>query len=208
MRIISAEYCKSYPHFNTIDLPLRPAVAFIGRSNVGKSSLINRLVARRHLVKTSSTPGKTQLINFFLINDRFYFVDLPGYGFAEVPVAVKSAWQKMIQDFLRHYPGLRLVVQLVDIRHPPSRFDVEFHENLKALGMPCRVVANKADKVGRNQLSKALAVITRTLVLNSPPLPHSALKGTGQTEIWRVIEEQLALDVATAAGGDSRCLDP
>jgi GTP-binding protein len=195
MNITSAEYCKSFPYFDRIDLPLRPAVAFIGRSNVGKSTLINRLTARRRLVKTSSTPGKTQLINFFLINQRFYFIDLPGYGFAEVPVAIKANWQQMIEGFLRHYPALRLVVQLVDIRHPPSRFDAGFHENLKVLGIPCLVVANKADKLGRNHLNKALGVISRSFGLDDPPLPHSALKGTGLAEIWRVIEKQLTLAV-------------
>jgi len=191
MKVKTAEYVKSFSRFQSIDIPERPAVAFIGRSNVGKSSLINSLVSRRRLVKTSATPGKTQLMNFFLINEQFYFIDLPGYGFANVPVAVKTTWLEMIQEFLRRYRMLKLVIQLVDIRHPPTRFDIEFRAYLLKLQLPHLIVANKSDQLKRSQMPKALALIASELKLSQPPLPHSFPKKAGQVEIWRAIQTQL-----------------
>jgi GTP-binding protein len=191
MNIISAEYVKSFPAIRGFDLPELPVIAFIGRSNVGKSSLINNLLNRKKLVKTSSTPGKTQLLNFFLINKQFYFVDLPGYGFANVPVKVKIGWLAMIQDFLYQYPQLKLIVQLLDIRHNPSNEDLEFSRLLAESQLPSLIVANKSDKVKRSMLKKSLVNIQNRLGLDEIPLMHSALKKTGKEEIWKELDRCL-----------------
>jgi len=192
MRVASAEYVKSFVSIQDFDLPVLPAVAFIGRSNVGKSSLINHLLNRHKLVKTSSTPGKTQLLNFFLINNQFYIVDLPGYGFADVPVNVKSGWLNMIRGFLAEYPALRLVVQLVDVRHKPSADDRTFNRLLAENGWPSLVIANKSDKVKKNSIKKSLAEIQTTLGLSITPLLHSSLQKTGSEAIWARIQAALS----------------
>ncbi|PCI24975.1 MAG: YihA family ribosome biogenesis GTP-binding protein [SAR324 cluster bacterium] len=184
MKITSAEYITSFPRITEFDLTPLPSIAFIGRSNVGKSSLINHLVNRKKLVKTSSTPGKTQLINYFLINEQFYFVDLPGYGFANVPVKVKNSWRGMIEEFLLTCPQLALIVQLVDIRHKPSREDVEFQELLRRYKLTNLVIANKADKIKKNQIQKSQKIIKEILGVRSKPIVHSALKKIGHQEIW------------------------
>jgi GTP-binding protein len=194
MNITSAEYIKSFPSIKGFDLPELSAIAFIGRSNAGKSSLINHLLNRKKLVKTSSTPGKTQLLNFFLINKAFYFVDLPGYGFANVPVEVKIGWQAMIQDFLRLYPHLKLIVQLMDLRHPPTREDQDFYHLLSANHWPSLVVANKSDKVKKNSLNRSLTAMQSCLHLHKPPLMHSAPKKIGKESIWGEIEDHLQWD--------------
>lgn len=188
MRITQAEYITSMPSIRGFDLPPLPMVAFIGRSNVGKSSLINHLVNRKKLVKTSSTPGKTQLINFFLINESFYLVDLPGYGFASVPVSVKNSWKEMILEFLFKAPDLRMIFQLVDIRHKPSKEDVEFHQMLLDSHMNYRLVANKSDKLKKNQQQKSLAEIRKTLGVKSPILTHSSLAKQGKEELIKALE--------------------
>lgn len=197
MKITSAEYLKSFPSIHGFDLPILPVIAFIGRSNVGKSSLINHLLNRKKLVKTSSTPGKTQLLNFFLINKRFYIVDLPGYGFANVPLSVKTGWLSMISEFLHQCPGMKLVVQLVDLRHKPSQDDTEFNLLLSENEWPSIVVANKADKVKKGSLKKSLSLIQNNLELRKPPLLHSALKKTGRDAIWIEINAALSSELAS-----------
>ncbi len=187
----SAQYVKSFINIRDFDLEVMPSIAFIGRSNVGKSSLINSLLNRKKLVKTSSTPGKTQMINYFNINDRFYFIDLPGYGFAKVPVQVKANWMEMIEIFLQRCPDLKLIVQLVDIRHPPSKDDIAFQQLVRKTDRHYLVVANKTDKIKRGQVNKATNDIKKVLSLDHMPIPHSALKKTGQENIWRVIRERL-----------------
>ncbi len=189
VKIVTAEYIKSFTRVQELDLEALPAIAFIGRSNVGKSSLINSLLNRKKLVKTSSTPGKTQLINYFLINNRFYFIDLPGYGFAKVPTNVKNQWQKMITDFLIYCPNLRMIVQLVDIRHKPSSEDKSFQQLVRESEIPCLVIANKEDKLKKNQIGKAKKEIRQVLRLSTAPLTHSAPKKTGRNEIWKTLVE-------------------
>ena len=192
MKVTSSEYVKSLLSIRDFDLPVLPAVAFIGRSNVGKSSLINHLLNRKKLVKTSSTPGKTQLLNYFLINRSFYFVDLPGYGFANVPVKVKNSWQKMIHDFIHFCPDLKLIIQLVDIRHKPGSGDIAFQEILEKNSLPYLVVANKTDKIKKNQVARAIKEIKNSLNLHQAPKLHSALKKTGKEEIWHTIVKYLS----------------
>lgn len=191
MKVSSSDYVKSYISVQDIESQNYPAIAFIGRSNVGKSSLINHLLNRKNLVKTSSTPGKTQLINFFLINNSCHFVDLPGYGYANVPVAVKRSWQQMIMDFLLNYNKLKLIIQLTDIRHPPSQHDIEFQKFLKFNQLPTLTIANKCDKLKKSRLQQALANTKKTLDLDNSPIPHSALKKIGKTDIWNCIDDHL-----------------
>ncbi len=188
MKITSSEFVKSFADARSIDIPMLPGIAFAGRSNVGKSSMINHLLNRKKLVKTSSTPGKTQLLNFFLINRSFYFVDLPGYGFANAPVRVKENWLKMTRHFLSDYPELRAVVQLLDIRHKPSRDDIAFRQQLAGGNIPYLAVASKADKIKRGQIEKSGALIVRTLNLSRKPIPHSTLKKIGRAQILREIQ--------------------
>ncbi|MCP4753452.1 MAG: YihA family ribosome biogenesis GTP-binding protein [Proteobacteria bacterium] len=192
MKIVTAEYLKSYLSIYDFDHPVLPVVAFIGRSNVGKSSLINHLLGRKKLVKTSSTPGKTQMINFFLINGSSYFVDLPGYGFANVPVKLKQNWLHMMQEFLFNCRELRLIVQLVDSRHKPNRNDLDFQKLLTDNRLPNLVVANKADKIKKSQMQKTLKEIRKELDLQRTPVLHSALKKTGKETIWEIIDAHLA----------------
>lgn len=191
MIIKSAEYVKSLPDIKQLDITPLPGIAFVGRSNVGKSSLINHLLNRRNLVKTSSTPGKTQLINFFIINKEFYFIDLPGYGFANVPVKVKNSWTDMIQRFLFSYTNLKTIVQLVDIRHKPSNGDIAFQKMLQAGNLDYTIIANKVDKVKKNQVPKALKTIQQTLSTTQKPILHSSLKKIGKVEIWNVLDKKL-----------------
>ena len=195
MKIKSAEYIKSFPDIKGIDLPELPSIAFIGRSNVGKSSLANSLLNRKSLVKTSSNPGKTQLINFFLINKQFYFVDLPGYGFANVPVRIKKQWEDMIYNFLSSYSNLKLIVQLVDIRRKPAKLDINLNNIIKGLDANSLVIANKMDKLKKNEIQKAVKEIKKDLQISEQLILHSAPKKIGRDEIWSVLEQHLELPV-------------
>lgn len=147
LRITSAEFIISAAQAAQFPKAPTPEVAFAGRSNVGKSSLLNSLVARKGLAKTSATPGKTQQINFFKINDRFHFVDLPGYGYAKVSKTERDAWVRLIESYLRTRDQLRLVVSLSDIRHEPTALDIDMFRWLDAIGRPFVIVLTKYDKV-------------------------------------------------------------
>ena len=166
-------------------------VAFIGRSNVGKSTLMNNLLSRKKLVKTSGTPGKTQLINAFLINNSFYLIDLPGYGFAKVPERVKNTWKEMIMGFLFRAENLKMIFQLVDIRHEPSREDIEFFRMLEDSGMPYTLVANKADKIKKGQYAKQISIIKKKLAAGGKPVVHSSQTTEGKAELLKVLEESV-----------------
>lgn len=168
-------------------------IAFAGRSNVGKSSLLNLLTGRKKLAKVSGNPGKTRTINFFLINDEFRIVDLPGYGYAKVSKSVSESWGDMMETYIENRPNLVKIVQLVDIRHEPSKQDVQMYGYLKHFGLDGIVVATKADKVSRNQIPGQVKLIRQTLGLNKDDrvIPVSALKKTGHEELLYVIEELL-----------------
>lgn len=157
--IISAVQPKQYPIDN------RCEIAFVGRSNVGKSSLINSLTNRRKLAKVSGTPGKTRLINFFLINNSFYLVDLPGYGYAKVSKTEKASWGKIIETYLVKRPQLRKVVLLVDCRHKPTGDDIMMYKWIKHYGYEISIVATKSDKLTKNELVKSEKLIRETLEL-------------------------------------------
>lgn len=156
-------------------------IAFAGRSNVGKSSLLNLLTNRKSLARVSGNPGKTRTINFYRINDAFRIVDLPGYGYAKVSKSVTENWGAMMEEYFENRQGLKKVVQLVDIRHVPSAQDQQMYEYLRHYGMDGIVVATKADKVSRNELQKCIKTIRQTLKLGSEDLviPVSALKKSG-----------------------------
>ena len=172
---------------------LLPEFAFAGRSNVGKSSLINKLVNRKALARMSSQPGKTQTINFFLLNGEFYFVDLPGYGYAKVSKELQAKWGKMIERYLTRSRQLRLIFLLVDIRHEPSAGDKQMYEWVKSNEIPAVIIATKADKINRSQLNKQLAMIRKELGgAKEPIIPFSKETGQGYDEVWKVMEEYLA----------------
>ncbi len=168
-------------------------IAFAGRSNVGKSSLLNLLTGRKKLARVSGSPGKTRTINFYLINDAFRIVDLPGYGYAKVSKSVTDNWGDMMERYFQNREGLKKVIQLVDIRHKPTAQDVQMYDYLRHYGLDGIVVATKADKVSRNEAQKNLAVIRKTLQLTSADkvLPVSALKKTGCDQLLSEIEKIL-----------------
>ncbi len=178
---------NQYPEDNTAE------IAFAGRSNVGKSSLLNLLTNRRSLARVSGNPGKTRTINFYRINDAFRIVDLPGYGYAKLSKSVTGNWGAMMEAYFQNRQGLKKVVQLVDIRHAPSAQDQQMYDYLRHYGLDGIVVATKADKVSRNELQKCIKTIRQTLKLGPEDLviPVSALKKTGYEELLAEIERLL-----------------
>lgn len=170
-----------------------PEVAFVGRSNVGKSSLLNYLTGRKSLAKVSGSPGKTRTINFYRINDAFRIVDLPGYGYAKVSKGITKDWDKMMADFFEKRESLRRVVQLVDIRHEPTGQDVEMYDFLRSYGLSGLICATKADKVSGNQRQKSISAIKKKLGLTSSDIiiPVSALKRTGAEALLDELEKDL-----------------
>jgi GTP-binding protein len=191
VNISSARFIKSATRPDDFPRDQRPEIAFCGRSNIGKSSLLNTLTHSRGLARTSSSPGRTQTINFFLIDERMYFVDLPGYGYAAVPKAVKDSWGPMVEDYLRQRKQLKLAVMLVDCRLPPTDSDTLMKEWLDHKGIPNTVVLTKTDKVSRSRLNQALR--TSALKLKTKEIiPFSAVTSSGKEEILRRI--QTALD--------------
>lgn len=170
-----------------------PEVAFAGRSNVGKSSLLNLLTGRKSLARVSGNPGKTRTINFYRINDAFRVVDLPGYGYAKVSKSVTENWGAMMEEYFQNRQGLKKVVQLVDIRHAPSAQDQQMYEYLRHYGLDGIVVATKADKVSRNELQTCIKTIRQVLKLEPKDLviPVSALKRSGYEELLAEMEKLL-----------------
>lgn len=168
-------------------------IAFAGRSNVGKSSLLNLLTNRKNLARVSGSPGKTRTINFYRINDSFRIVDLPGYGYAKVSKSVTESWGNMMETYFQNRQGLVKVIQLVDIRHAPSRQDVEMYQYLRHYGLDGIVVATKADKVSRNEMQKCIRQIRGTLNLSQEDrvIPVSSLKRTGQEDLLSEMEALL-----------------
>lgn len=171
-------------------------IAFVGRSNVGKSSLLNLLTNRKSLARVSGNPGKTRTINFYLINDAFRFVDLPGYGYAKVSKSITADWDRMMDDFFKQRKNLKRVVQLIDIRHEPSKLDIQMYEYLRSYGLDGLVCATKADKISGNQKQKNLSVIRKSLSLGKEDkiVPVSALKKTGHDVLLDYIAEELGIE--------------
>lgn len=193
MVIKSAEYLISNVDWQKCPEPDKPEYAFIGRSNVGKSSLINMLTSRDKLAKTSGTPGKTQLINHFLINNEWYIVDLPGYGFAKVSQSQRRTWEQMIENYLRKRTNLVNVFILIDSRHPPQKIDIEFVNQLGEWQVPFQLVFTKADKATQLETSRNIKAFLNKLRENWEFLPAnyvtSTVKRMGKDKILEFIDE-------------------
>ena len=194
MKITSAEFIKSAvwpPQYPPATLP---EIAFVGRSNVGKSSLINTLVGRKNLAKTSDTPGRTQLINFFSINESMLFVDLPGYGFAKVSQSVKKNWGEMVEAYLKERQSLALVVFILDVRRDPSDDDLSLRDWLENYRIPYLYILTKTDKLSNNQAIARKRAIEKNLQVSSEkkPILFSAKTQKGKSDIWQFIEDHLS----------------
>ncbi len=198
MKVTSAEFVKSVFEESQWPRDRLPEVAFLGRSNVGKSSLINSLLGVKGLARTSSTPGRTQSLNFFTINRRFYFVDLPGYGYARVPRAIRETWGAFVTDYLAKREPLVLSIHIVDSRHEPTTLDLQLREWLLANEKPFLTVATKSDKLSQNELNKNLARAAKAIGAvghgaGDMVVAYSAVTGRGRDRIWRAIEEALSV---------------
>jgi len=192
MIVHSATFVTSAPALSGCPPTECPEIAFAGRSNVGKSSLVNCLLNRKGLVRTSSTPGRTQLLNYFLINDQLFFVDLPGYGFARAPRSVRERWQPMVHGYLKGRASLRAVVWLLDVRRDPSKEDLQFLDWLEESEIPTIPVVTKIDKVSRNELGRRLAKISSSTGLPVELFtPFSVLSRKGHEELWELISMAL-----------------
>jgi GTP-binding protein len=197
MKITGTKFVKSAFEESQWPRDRRPEVAFMGRSNVGKSSMINSMLGVKGLARTSSTPGRTQALNFFQINERFYFVDLPGYGFARVPRDVRDSWGQLVADYLAKRDSLVLSIHIVDSRHEPTTLDLQLREWLLANGKPFLTVATKSDKLSHNESQKNLARARKVLDAvgrgtGGELVAYSSTTGHGRERVWRAIEEALA----------------
>jgi GTP-binding protein len=193
MTLHSAEFLTSVGFIKQLPTDGRSEIAFSGRSNVGKSSLLNRLLNRKKLVKTSRTPGKTRTLNFFTVNNAFYCVDFPGYGYAKRSKSERDQWGQLIEEYVLDRPPLKGFVQLIDVRHVPTEDDLRMVEWLTESEKRFVVVGTKADKLSKTKLQASLARIKRVLAWQGefPVLPFSAVTGLGKDELWRWIEETL-----------------
>lgn len=198
MEIKQAEFVTSMASYGSFAGRGLPQIAVAGKSNVGKSSLINRLCNRNKLARTSSTPGKTRLINVFLLNRAFHLIDLPGYGFAKVDKQEKARWGRMMQDYFETADELRHVFCLVDIRHEPTEDDKQMNTFLRQMGIPFTVIATKADKISRGARQKQLAPICRALLVQPwEVICWSSEDGTGRDQVLKLLDDVLAEPVET-----------
>ena len=192
MKITEAIFLQSNTDYEKCPKPDKPEYAFIGRSNVGKSSLINALVQKKNLAKTSQTPGKTQLINHFQIDKKWYLVDLPGYGYAKVSKTDREKFEKMIHEYLENRENLLYTFVLVDIRHEPQKLDMEFMNNLGEQGIPFCIVFTKADKLSQTAVNKSLEVYQAQMLETWEEMPQffvtSSVNGSGRNEILATID--------------------
>jgi GTP-binding protein len=194
MKIISAKCIISAVGANQYPDTGYPEIVMVGRSNVGKSSLINSLCAQRALARTSGQPGKTQTINYFAINEQLYLVDLPGYGYAEASKGKRREWGEFITNYLRDRDRLALIVHLIDLRHEPMKNDKDASEWLMGLNIPYVIVGTKADKISRGKRPAHIAAIRKGLMLppHVPALIYSKETGEGRDELWRHVRNVLA----------------
>lgn len=185
--VISAVKPEQYPEGGL------PEIALAGRSNVGKSSFINKMINRKNLARTSQKPGKTQTLNFYIINEMMYFVDVPGYGFAKVSKSEREAWGRMIETYIQKRDPLKAVIQLIDLRHNPTKDDVMMYEWLKHHELPVIIIATKADKIPKGKWQKHEKAIKETLNKdpNDPIVIFSSETGQGKDKAWSVIESYM-----------------
>ncbi|TWI57075.1 ribosome biogenesis GTP-binding protein YihA/YsxC [Halalkalibacter nanhaiisediminis] len=189
MKVTKAELARVAVKPDQYPTTRLPEIALSGRSNVGKSSFINKMINRKGLARTSQKPGKTQTLNFYEINEQIYFVDVPGYGFAKVPKSEREAWGKMIETYLQDREQLKAVVQIVDLRHPPSADDKMMYQWLKHFDIPVIVVATKSDKIPKGKWQKHLKVIAKDLekAESDPIMLFSSETAQGKEELWKKI---------------------
>jgi GTP-binding protein len=190
VRISSARFVKSAKQANDFPKDRKPEIAFCGRSNSGKSSLLNALTNSNGLARTSASPGRTQLINFFLVDGQTYYVDLPGYGYAKVPKGIRDTWGEMIESYLRNREPLKLAIMLVDSRIPPTDSDQMMKKWLDHFGIPNLVVLTKSDKISRNELTKALRTCAQTLQTKEI-IAFSALTNFGKDAVLKKIRDAI-----------------
>jgi GTP-binding protein len=193
MKIISAEFMISAVSDQQYPRGVLSEIAFVGRSNVGKSSLINSLLNRKKLVKISATPGKTQMINFFDVNHEFVFADLPGYGFAKVPKAVQKKWRSLVEQYLTNRENLRAVVLIVDIRRKPTDLDLHMQEWLEEYEVDYILVATKADKLSQAEQSKQLKQIRQAFLKDADKelVAYSSKNQRGRKELWKLLQKRI-----------------
>lgn len=185
--VISAVRPDQYPEDGL------PEFALAGRSNVGKSSFINKMIGRKSMARISSKPGKTQTLNFYKIEEKLFYVDVPGYGYAKVSKSEREAWGKMIERYITDRDPLRAVIQIVDLRHPPSKDDIAMYEFMKHFDIPCIIIATKADKIPKGKWDKHKKIVRTTLDMDKsdPLILFSSETGLGKDEAWQEIESRM-----------------
>lgn len=193
MKVTNSEFVISAVGPDQYPVDGLPEIALAGRSNVGKSSLINKMINRKNLARTSSTPGKTQHLNYYRINEDMYFVDFPGYGYAKVSKTKRQVWGEMIEKYLLQRDTLRLVLLIVDLRHPPSKDDEMMYDWLKHYDMPVCVVATKADKIPKSRWPKHLKMIRESLAMRAGDgfIMFSSEEGIGKDQLWSHINQHI-----------------
>ena len=193
MKINNVEFTTSAVRRSQYPEGKKPEFLLVGRSNVGKSSFINTLINRKNLARTSSIPGKTQTLNFYLINECFYFVDVQGYGFARVSKKLKNKFGEMIEDYLKERNNLKMVFMIIDFRHKPTEDDILMYDYMKYYNIPVTIIATKSDKVSKNNYDKNLKIIKETFLLSDDDkvIIFSSLKKTGKNEVYEIIEKEL-----------------
>jgi GTP-binding protein len=195
MKILSAEFVKSATKPSEYPKEGLPEIAFAGKSNVGKSSLINALVNRKNLAKTSADPGRTQVINFFRINNKISFVDLPGYGYAKVPLEIRKKWKPMVETYLQTRKEIHLVIIILDARRGASSDDLALLDWLNYHGIPSMLVLTKADKLSQMDRARQKKILSQTPILSGKGLIFfSALSGESKDEMWRMIRTAMNPD--------------
>ena len=185
--VISAVRPDQYPEDGL------PEFALAGRSNVGKSSFINKMIGRKSMARISAKPGKTQTLNFYKIEDKLFYVDVPGYGYAKVAKTEREAWGKMIERYITDREPLKAVIQIVDLRHPPSRDDIAMYDFMKHFEIPCIIIATKADKIPKGKWDKHKKIVRDTLDMdkNDPLIVFSSETGLGKDAAWKEIENRM-----------------
>jgi len=193
MKIKKVEFLTSVADVSSLPKLSIPSVAFAGRSNVGKSSLINALLNRKNIAKTSSAPGKTRMINFFTINDKLHMVDLPGYGFAKLSQKMQNQWKQLIESFLLNNSTLRLVFVIIDVRRSLMEVDIQLLDWLDYNGLNSQIILTKSDKVSKSEALKICKDLAKQRTLTNEPILFSAVKRIGISEVWKTIYSACSL---------------
>lgn len=194
MKIQSAEFINSIYDLRTLPKSVLSEFVFVGRSNVGKSSLVNKICNKKNLAKIGSVPGKTKQLNYFLINEKFYLVDLPGYGYAKVPEQIRAGWRKLVEDYISERQNVRVVFVLIDARNEPTYLDELMISWLEYYEIPYCVVLTKADKISKNKMDKQIYRVAKIVKLDNlciDYIPFSIISGEGKNEVLDIIEEYL-----------------